>query len=402
MKNKPYQILKWIIENRKEFYIHAIIYFIFGFLIKLIYEFLLKGTPFEKNVIIILTIIMISLAIITSTLLVFFKRRLKTDDLLSDIYGTTWRNSQYYQRKNHYTEEKNFLSMKLVNEQLSNTLHKFYEDYQKNNGNSDNINLIIDSGTTLVPIFEYLPKLKMQKTYRDKLKVFTNNIAGIEELHRSFKDDSEYNESNYYLIGGNPLHKYMATTIAGFDATKKNLTSLLDPYQGVKIGIVTSNWIIGGAQLTGLTLCAKGRGHYEFKKALVELCEYIIVVAPLGKILKLENVEELNKIVGDDYETIPLTKVAGNENISTTKDRNKVFLFTTFRDRSTSSPLNDHSINLANASHMPALKFTFLDPIPKFCPNGSAKEVHFKEIPHEYMHNENFQTTYGYHEPSYK
>lgn len=403
MKMTTNKIFEWVKENKKDFIVHAVIYIFFGIIIKLLYDSVLQGPPFEKAVIITLTIIMIALVILMSTLFIFFKRRLKTDDLLNDIYGSTWRNSVYYQRKNHYSEEKYYLSEKLVNDHLPNKLKELDREYHSNGANADktNINLIIDSGTTLVPLFEYLPLSKIENETKDKLTIFTNNVAGIEELHRSTKDKLRDNERHYYLIGGNPLHTYMATTIDDLVATKNNLNTLLDLHKGVNICIVTSNWILGGAELTELTLCARGRGHFEFKKALVEICDYVIVVAPLGKILRMRDVDALNEIVGEPYQPIPLT-IGQGINQETRKDKNKIFLFTTFRERSTLSPLNGHSINLeryTDPRYSPNLKYNLLTPIPKFSPNGSAKEVHLKELPHQYMHDANFQHAYGYQEP---
>jgi hypothetical protein len=337
------RLFNWVAKYRKDLLMGIASNVVVALIVAIIGEWLIPGSSFQKIVIILLVIILALLVPLTSALFVFFNRRLKTDALLNEIYGSTWRNSQYYQRKNHYTEEKYFLSQKLVKGCLAKRLEQFFNEYQQQHSSDqekgNNINLIIDSGSTLVPIFEYLPLLELKKEIRDKLIVFTNNIAGIEELHRSFKDGSNYYaEDNYYLIGGNPLQKYMATTIDKFNVTKNNLKTLLNQHKGVTISIVTSNWILGGPGLTDLTLCAKGRGHPEFKKALIELSDYVIVVTPLGKILKLRDAHELNTLVrpADPYQPIFI------ENIP----KERVFLFTSYREEGSLSPLVKHSQTL--------------------------------------------------------
>jgi hypothetical protein len=63
----------------------------------------------------------------------------------------------------------------------------------------------------------------------------------------------------------------------------------------VFIGVATGNWLnivpFEGKALP--QLLARGRGHGPFKKKLLQVCDEVFVIAPLGKIF-LKSVDELN------------------------------------------------------------------------------------------------------------
>ncbi len=395
------RLIEWIKVNIKDLSLGVIGNLLVALAIWYLGSSFLPGTNFEKAVLILLFTIFLLLAILLPFLFTFFNKRLKTDDLLKEIHGSTWRNSQYYQRKNHYSEEKHKIAKEFMQKHLPFLIEKFFKEFtQEASDDKKNeivkINLIIDSGSTLAPLFKYLSNFKINKKLKEKLKIFTNNIAGIEELHRSKLDESSFEEIDFYLIGGNPLQKYLATTIPDYESTKRNLERLLLSENVVNISIVTSNWVLGGDNLQELTLCAKGRGHHEFKKALIELSDYVIVITPLGKILKLGKTSDLNAITEGEEDYKPI-------NFPQKKD--KIYLFTSFRRDESLSPLKDHSVNLKRRIMDPfysiGMKYTFLTPISNYEPIGNQKEVFLEELPHDYIsEKEKFSKAYGYSKPN--
>ncbi|MCP5048511.1 MAG: hypothetical protein GY940_15180, partial [bacterium] len=165
--------------------------------------------------------------------------------LLIEQFGFYSLENQYFQRLRHFPLEKMKLAKTLVKEVLPDLIGKIREKHP----NSTTINIILDSGTTITPIFRYLigHHLKFDK---NNIRIYTNNLAGIDEIHKFSQPDSykiTLSEEDVNLLGGRPLNKYRATigseTINSLKTTLKNQRENTND-ESVTIGILTSNWFI--------------------------------------------------------------------------------------------------------------------------------------------------------------
>ncbi len=334
----------------------------------------------------LLTFILATLLVLVGIVIIYFNQLFNTENLLYEIYGSTWRNSQYYRRRGHFTQEKFRLARGLVKKILPKKLEEI-----NSNHNCTQINIIIDSGSTLSPLFSFLPHMKVNKEIRDKIKFYTNNIAGITELHKSRYGRHKFKENDFILIGGNPLGEYMANTDEDPNETRKRFQEITNQAGHFNITILTSNWILGGNNFDELALCAKGRGHPEFKKVLLEISNFIFVAAPLGKILKIKAESDLKKIVGgDQYEIIPITN-----------GKDKTCLVTTYRSEESLSPLKELSHQLFDKKDKQShtRNYHFSNPSLFYKVSGKTKEVWATELPHHYI-SKHFRDAYGYSKPN--
>lgn len=368
----------------------AILFFFVGSLGDLIEQ----GSRFEANLLLIqLAIIALVFVLLFNFRRLFNKQIDAASNLFYDFFGYAWQSNQYFRRKQHFVLEKDTLCHILVNDVLPRLLDEIEAKPERPVGTC---NILIDSGTTLSPAFRYLPTATFARDRELKIKIHTNNIAGTEELNRV--DDREWRlaETDFFLIDGNPLGRYRATTYEGRPHPYlKNLWAAAKDSGVLNVGVITGNWILAGADLTRLTICAKGRGHPEFKEELVENCDYLVVVAPLGKILRLGDVSDLNELLPQDegrYRAISIAK----------DKREFTFLLTTVRGGTRRSPLGVHSANLQDKMMLEAQgkrvteNFRFCQGIPEFNPPGAREEVLRIEVPHKYLRGRNFRAAYGY------
>ncbi len=318
-----------------------------------------------------------------------YKTRFESLDLLlKDYFGFSWIENQYFKRLRHFLDEKKSLARILVNEILPNLIKKICN----NSPNLCEINIILDSGTTITPIFPNLIKAGIPTKREVKFNFFTNNLAGIDEIHKMDTSGKDaLTERDFNLIGGQPLNKYRATT---GELTQRILEDIWENQkrsnnETISVGIITANWIIGGVGLESLQICARGTGHFEFKVSIIKNCQYIILVAPLGKILPVSSVDELNVFISDDYRAykIPVDK------------RNTTYLLTSYRSTHSISPLLRISDRLKNIKERnKSQNFIFCDENPVFDPINNREEVRLIDLPHDYI-RENFKKVYGYPMP---
>lgn len=351
-------------------------------------------SKFEGSLFILQVTIMVLLFYLAFNTRRLFNKQIDTaSNLFYDFFGYSWQANQYFKRKQHFVLEKDTLCHILVENVLPNLLDSVLK-------NTDRpiraINIIIDSGTTLSPAFRYLPAAEFARNRQVPVKIHTNNIAGTEEMHRVDPRHWTFDETDFFLIDGNPLGRYRATTYENpphpylgklWQAGKNGGT--------VNIGVVTGNWILGGSQLTKLTLCAKGRGHPEFKEEVVDNCDFLIVVAPLAKILKLDRVANLNELLPREdgsYQPIVIPR----------EKKMRTILLTTLRGVGSQSPLAMHAENLRDKLEAEMKRgdvtenFCFCERTIDFNPPGSRHEVARLETPHGYLLGKNFRVAYGY------
>jgi hypothetical protein len=179
--------------------------------------------------------------------------------------------------------------------------------------------LVCDSGTTVFwflkalgeLINEYFKKSDPLPIHPEKLSLLTlvtNNIPGAEAFVAYASQHPLPVPSKRVLISdliecrllaGLLLPEYVALTGADTDSDLEAVytrisTQRLKPAP-VFIGVATGNWLnivpFEGKALP--QLLARGRGHGPFKKKLLQVCDEVFVIAPLGKIF-LKSVDELN------------------------------------------------------------------------------------------------------------
>jgi len=166
------------------------------------------------------------------------------------------------------------------------------------------IYLLIDSGTTLYPLFQQFGRTAVrlrenEQSWIDNLFVVTNNLPGVESL----MDVGRRNPNNRYsdlaincqLLPGVPLPVYSAVTGELATTALAELKKSADPVADVFIAVVTGNWIRvrRTAPLCPVPL-ARGKGHREFKQALIDCSDEIYVVGPLGKLFIEQPLDDVN------------------------------------------------------------------------------------------------------------
>jgi len=331
-------------------------------------------------------------------ILLFHHKRListkfeQTNKIFMEHFGYSLSQTLYAERLGHFTQEKQILAKSLVYNVLPNIITRISSEHS----NLSKINIILDSGTTITPVFPHLlgkglPQLK-------KIKIYTNNLAGINEIHKlEYLDYGALSSRDFILIGGQPLNKYRATTGKSTQDFLRTIWEERNKDEGkiVTIGVLTANWFLGGPFLNEIAICARGEGHFDFKTEIIENSDYLIFVAPLGKILRINDIKVLNSILPTDSEeyrhyTIP----ARNDKFKI----KETYLFTSLRPRISSSPLATLSFMLKDADekHI-TTNYIVCKESPEYHPHGDKGEVMVKELPHLYTRSSrNFEKIYGY------
>ena len=318
-----------------------------------------------------------------------FKSRLEmVDRIMIDYFGFSWRENQYFKRLQHFVDEKKFLARVLVEQFLPKLVDRICADNPK----VHIINIILDSGTTITPVFSHLIRLGIPTKEGVEINILTNNLAGIDEIHKiDISKKDALSERDFNLIGGQPLNNYRATT---GDFTHKILEDLWKQQRDsggkiVSLGIITANWFLAGRGLDRIQICARGAGHFAYKVSIIKNCEQIVLVGPLGKILPFDHVDELNALTSAEksYDASPLPEAK----------RNETYLLTSYRPKISLSPLRLMSNMLVNVCDRGNSKnFIFCPDNPTFDPKQNNRlEAIITELPHEYV-RDNFKTVYGY------
>ena len=318
------------------------------------------------------------------------QERLKAlDHIIEDYFGYAWRENKYFRRSHDFTEEKKMLANSLVRNLLPDILAAIEKEHSQS---GKKVRFILDSGTTITPVFPCLVRHGFPGVKANKIDFYTNNLAGIDEIHRIPEDEeSKFSERNFNLIGGRPLNQYRATT---GDFTQDILADLFKEQEEsegkiISIGIITANWFLAGISMDRLSICGKGEGHLEFKQSLVDHCHYIVLLTPLGKLLPIDKIENLNEILNKDYKAFEIPE----------EKRNQTYLHTTFRDPiSSPSPLLRISERLNfvrgknnNKNYIFSEYCSFLEDQN----NLNRAQATRMDLPHDYI-KKNFYQIYGY------
>ncbi len=294
--------------------------------------------------------------------------------------GVPWGETQYNRRRKHFVAEKELLAQVFVED----VLPALCEDIQRTVRGAK-IRVILDSGTTITPIFEHLVRrgVRLPNGTTFEPEFYTNNLAGIDELQKlDHLSGKKLSEVDFTLIGGTPLSRYRATT---GKITQKTLDSLFAERANaeekiVTVGVLTANWLLSKHGHEAIALCARGRGHVEFKEQVKKCSDRLVVIAPLGKILALDDVKELNELQpeekalaaegGWEYKAISLGK------------EDTMYLLTSKRPQGSNSPLAGMSNALFQVSPALRANFTLHKVCPEHAPPGTQAEVLNIEMPH--------------------
>jgi hypothetical protein len=217
----------------------------------------------------------------------------------------------YEERAKHYKREKKALATNFVN-MLGERV-----EFLKETENKD-FQIIIDSGSTLAPIFDVIGKQASidPRHWSSGIEFFTNNIKGVQNLLKYRANPCELPDvepiidsySDRYLeipiscsiLPGKILSAYGAiadkTTIRATHKVSQNKNTY-------NICITTGNYILFEPDRRIFLPIARTGYHPNMKAILYAVSDEIYVVAPLGKILKgdtEDNIDIILKKFNDD------------------------------------------------------------------------------------------------------
>lgn len=313
--------------------------------------------------------------------------------ILKDQFCYAREGNQFFRRRSHFAPEKTRLAKTLVVEALDNIIGQIVEKTDS----LKRIVIIIDSGTTLTPVFKELLTYGLTKKKSINIDIFTNSMSGIDEIHKlGDNPDHLLGEENFNIIGGQPLNKYRATT---GDYSQKFLKTLKDEKNNssgntVFLSILTANWFLMGNGLKDISICARGRGHLDFKIEVCTMSDYVVLVSPLGKLLRLNEVKELNKLLSS-YEDDEYDSFSIEEN-----RKNRTFLLTTLRSPDSRSPFVNISVELKNIrADNTARNYILTEQSKDFQPPGETRDdIFLYETPHRYI-RDNVKKAFGFTRP---
>ena len=181
--------------------------------------------------------------------------------------------------------------------------------------------ILIDSGTTLFPLFKYIGYSTVKAHNNDeawlsKLNIITNNIPGMQSLmeHGRPTPSNRYSglAINCRLLPGAPLPIYSAVTgketgryleilkkDAGIRHAKRKKNNVNSEEGPVFISIMTGNWVRINERSSRCPIpLARGEGHQEFKQQLLDFADEVYVISPLGKVFANASIKKVNSILG--------------------------------------------------------------------------------------------------------
>jgi hypothetical protein len=212
-------------------------------------------------------------------------------------------------RQEHYAEEKDAVC-RLFFKSLIDLIAKQTPAGEKCNTKTY---LLIDSGTTVFPIFKLLCDYYWDPYYHDILKnieIITNNIPGISYIIDYGRRGDSRNAEMLYKCNAVPgiiEGKYSAIlgikSVRYINNTIQTIKKKIEQKQkAIFVGLVTGNYI---SLRDGILW--RGYGHGMVKNAIIHNSEYVFCLSPLGKIFDL-TAEDINKMIkptsGKEYKKL--------------------------------------------------------------------------------------------------
>jgi hypothetical protein len=334
------------------------------------------------------------------------QRFISAENYIYNLLGIPQEENIYHIREQHFAKEKGKLSKEFVYSLLPEILSRTKNDFPE----VDNyqINLFLDSGTTITPIFDNLISIsekdiseEILPLYR-RIKIYTNNIAGLAIVQRiKVSKYLLFKDRDFHSVGGQLLNPYKALTGEDSEEFIKKFGKS-DKNKYINISVVTSNWFLSdikNGKIEKIKICSRGPGHLKFKKLLTDISDYLVIMAPLGKILGISKVSELENLLpeghhyyqDDKYESFPLPE----------KSRNQNYFLSSFRTENTLSPLRQLSFRLQSTLQSNSSKnFIIWKNSPSFNPYEPFRDKKIAEevdLPHKYI-KDNFSIAYGFPE----
>jgi hypothetical protein len=318
-------------------------------------------------------------------------------DRFMDETGATYSGSVFGRRIRHFFYEKKSLAKTVVNE-----IESCFGSHDSN------YCLLIDSGTTLYPIFhEIATRIKKKENiqaWKERVCIITNNLPGVQYFMKNCRDDPTNNYSeiaiNCFLIPGKPLSVYGAIT---GKESEEWISSRIDKFlreelkwkkNNYKIlGFVTGNYMAAkwkDRTIEGFYPVARGEGHVEIKRKFVKASDKIFLISPLMKfsfadVHLLNHVNEFTiKRNSPDARDFPrkvkyeLIEVAPEKCVYITTSRNDLSQFHQF-----SRNLIRELRQLYRDKNVIANDFDLRDWIPAMKEKDHGEIEIEKEIPHE-------------------
>jgi len=153
----------------------------------------------------------------------------------------------------------------------------------------EKIRLILDSGTTIFPVFGLLLEHKHDQEWTSKLEIVTNNIPGVLVMLRDGRaKENPHSELAFdvHVVAGDPSPAYWALLPS---APEQEMARVTREKAAATIGVTTGNW----AMASGKGLFVRGDRHADFKKALMACSSVLYALLPVGKMIE-QGIDELN------------------------------------------------------------------------------------------------------------
>lgn len=192
-------------------------------------------------------------------------------------------NSLFGLRFRHFYDEKRAIADIFVRE-LEKTITEM-NDNQKNRGK---IRLLLDSGTTIFPIFSMLMNRKKNRLLTESIEIVTNNVSGLAIIMKyGQRDDGDPHSRPAYKVlsvSGEPLTAFWAILPDKPGEVLGRALNRTDKQSGkrpITIAVTTSNYL----KSDGKSLFVRIPKHLEFKKTIMDIADRIYILFPLGKML---------------------------------------------------------------------------------------------------------------------
>ena len=248
--------------------------------------------------------------------------------------------SLFGQRYRHFFDEK-----RAIAEAFMEDLDRLVDDSHRT---QRRIRLVLDSGTTVFPIFRMLMARKNETKWTDRIEIITNNIPGVfvtlEEGRRTQEDSYSGLAYRVRVVGGEPAPAFWAL-LPPYDSEKgttaPEVTRIMAGADGcglpsTVVAVTTGSYV----HADGRALFVRNRQHYGFKQAMIKCANVIYCLCPLGKMVPRTAREMNEALVTEDLRRDPdhlyselQTKVNGEQKyiVVTTQRQPPACLYTHFK-----------------------------------------------------------------------
>jgi len=194
-------------------------------------------------------------------------------------------------RYHHFFDEKEAIARLFVTD-LESRVQNAYS-------NGERIVLILDSGTTIFPIFKLLMAKKNDPAWTNTIEIFTNNLPGIFVALRDGRTKEGIRRARLafrvHVVRGDPNPDYWALL------SKDSPNAISDLSEGpIIIGVTTGNY----AQDDGQVLFVRDPEHRAFKEALIRRAQVIYSLLPLGKMVPIGAAELNEKLLPSELRSV--------------------------------------------------------------------------------------------------